>query len=240
VWEVYGARAGIGIGFFAAGLAFALQEVIGAVAGWFNILIGGIYRIGDRIELAGVRGDVIDITPLRTKLLETGVSEPPPTGQPASTDYWVHGRQPTGRLVVVSNKATFDEPVFNYSAMWEFVWQEVMFPINYRDDWKVAEQIIDEEARAISATKEAQHAMQEMQRRYPVPHSELEPRVYVRATDNYMELSARFVVPVRTSRTAINALTRRIRERLDAAGIPISSTTSDVTVYWGDVPPGGR
>jgi small-conductance mechanosensitive channel len=210
-----------------------LQEVIGAVAGWFNILLGGIYRIGDRIEIAGVRGDVIDITPLRTKLLETGVSEPPPAGVPASTDDWVHGRQPTGRLVVVSNKATFDEPVFNYSAMWEFVWQELTFPISHEDDWHVAEEIVDAEARAISATKEAQHAMQEMQRRYPVPRSELEPRVYVRATDNYMELSARFVVPVRTSRTAVNELTRRISERLREVGIPIASSTVDLTITSG-------
>jgi small-conductance mechanosensitive channel len=234
VWNVFSSRAGLGFGFFAAGLAFALQEVIGAVAGWFNILLGGIYRIGDRIEIAGVRGDVIDITPLRTKLLETGVGEPPPTGVPASTDHWVHGRQPTGRLVAVSNKATFDEPVFNYSALWEFVWQELTFPISHEDDWHVAEQIVDEEARAISATDEARHAMEEMQRRYPVPHSELEPRVYVRATDNYMELSARFVVPVRTSRTAVNELTRRIRERLDEVGIPIASSTMDLTITSGD------
>ena len=76
--------------------------------------------------------------------------------------------------------------------------------------------------------------MEQMQRRYPVPHSELEPRVYARATDNYMELSARFVVPVRTSRTSVNELTRRIRDRLDEAGIPISSTTQEVTVISGD------
>jgi small-conductance mechanosensitive channel len=76
--------------------------------------------------------------------------------------------------------------------------------------------------------------MAEMQRRYPVPHSELEPRVYVRATDNYMELAARFVVPVRTSRTAVNDLTRRIRERLDEAGISIASSTMDVTVISDD------
>jgi small-conductance mechanosensitive channel len=141
-----------------------------------------------------VRGDVIDITPLRTKLLETGVSEPPPTGLPASTDSWVHGRQPTGRVVAVSNKATFDEPVFKYSSMWEFVWEEVAFPI---------------------------------------AHSELEPRVYARATDNYMELSARFVVPVRTSRTAVNDLTRRIRDRLDEVDIPIASSTMDLTITAG-------
>lgn len=56
VWKAFSSRAGLGFGFFAAGLAFSLQEVIGAVAGWFNILLGGIYRIGDRIEIAGVRG----------------------------------------------------------------------------------------------------------------------------------------------------------------------------------------
>lgn len=234
VWQVYGGRAGIGIGFFAAGLAFALQEVIGAVAGWFNILLGGIYRIGDRIELAGVRGDVIDITPLRTKLLETGVSNPPPTGQPASTDLWVHGRQPTGRLVVVSNKATFDEPVFNYSAMWSFVWQELMFPIGHDQDWRLAESIIAEEAERVSATDDAHRAMEAMRNRYPVPKSELEPRVYATATDNYMQLAARFVVPVRQARLTTNELTRRVKERLDEAGIPISSTTTDVTLFSGD------
>lgn len=240
VWGVYGGRAGLGFGFFAAGMAFALQEMIGAVAGWFNILLGGIYRIGDRIEIAGVRGDVIDITPLRTKLLETGVSNPPPTGQPASTDLWVHGRQPTGRLVVVSNKATFDQPVFNYSTMWEFVWQELKFPIGHDEDWHLAERIITEEAERVSATKEAHEAMEVMQRSYPVPKSELEPRVYVTATDNYMELAARFVVPVRTARLTTHELTERVKARLGEAGIPISSSTSDVTVYWGDAPPSGE
>jgi small-conductance mechanosensitive channel len=177
-----------------------------------------------------VHGDVIDITPLRTKLLETGVSEPPPVGSPATTDYWVKGRQPTGRVVAISNKASFDAPVYNYSAMWSFVWQEVMFPISYRDDWHAAERIIDEEAKRVSATETAREARKEMRRHYPLPPGELEPRVYVRATDNYMELSARFLVPVRTSRAAVNQLTRRIRERLDAEGITIASTTSEVTV----------
>ena len=51
------------------GVAFAMQEVIGGLAGWVNILSGRIFRPGDRIEMAGVRGDVLDLTPLRTKIL---------------------------------------------------------------------------------------------------------------------------------------------------------------------------
>jgi hypothetical protein len=176
-----------------------------------------------------VRADVIDITPLRTKLLETGVSEPPPAGQPVSTDYWVHGRQPTGRLVAVSNKATFESPVFNYSSMWEFVWQEVTFPISYNDDWHETERIIDDEAREISATDEAHHAMEEMQRRYPVPHSELEPRVYVRATDNCGAVGA-----LRRAGAHVPDRGKRPPRASGRAGIPIASPTMDVTVISDD------
>src|SRR3954467_12192461 len=95
VWDVFSKRSSWAFGLVAAGLAFALQEVLGAVAGWFNILLGGIYRI----EMAGVHGDVIDIPPLRTKILETGVSNSTVGGSEASSDQWVRGRQATGRIV---------------------------------------------------------------------------------------------------------------------------------------------
>ncbi len=65
----------------------------------------------------------------------------------------------------------------------------------------------------------------------PVPRAELEPRVFTRATDNWMELSARFVVPVRTARIVKDEMTRRIRNRLAEAGITISSETLEVTVH---------
>jgi small-conductance mechanosensitive channel len=223
VWGLFSKRTSWAFGLAAAGLAFALQEVLGAVAGWFNIMLGGIYRIGDRIEIAGVHGDVIDITPLRTKLLEIG-------GGGSSSDVWVHGRQASGRIVTVSNKTTFDEPVFNYSGMFEYVWHEVTFAIGHNADWPRAEEIIRDAAIEISRTDEAQHAIDEMRRRYPIPISDLEPRVFVRATDNYMELAARFVVAVRTSRVATDELTRLVRKGLDEAGIQIASTSVDVTV----------
>jgi len=68
--------------------------------------------------------------------------------------------------------------------------------------------------------------MDEMSQRYPVPRTEVEPRVFVSATDNWMQLAARFVVPVRTSRTAKNELTRRMIERFEAEGIKVASQRS--------------
>lgn len=226
VWRPFAGRIGVVLGLTAAGIAFAMQEVIGALAGWFNILTGRIFRVGDRIEMGGVRGDVIDVTPLRTKILEIGSGEDDTT--------WVRGRQHTGRIVAVSNKATFTEPVFNYSAAFEYIWEELTLPVSHRSDWREAERIMQEEAERISSSEGARGALEEMRRRYPMPRAELEPRVFVRATDNWMELAARFIVPVRTARSAKDELTRRIRERVERAGIEIASETVDATVRVAD------
>jgi len=219
-------------GLFAAGLAFAMQEVIGSIAGWFNIVSGGIYRVGDRVEIAGVKGDVIDITLLRTKVLEMGSSLPE---EPS----WVGGRQSTGRIVPISNKATFEQPTYNYSSFFEYVWEELRVPIPYSDDWKLAERIVCEEAERVSASEGARQAMAEMRQRFPIPPHEVEPKVYVTLTDNWVELAARFVIPVRRSRTIKDHMSRAIRERFDAAGIRIASSTMDVTVLT-PAPPDGR
>lgn len=224
-WRPFAGQIGVVLGLATAGIAFAMQEVIGAVAGWFNITSGRIFRVGDRIEMGGVRGDVIDVTPLRTKIMEMGST--------ADDGSWVRGRQYTGRVVAVSNKATFTDPVYNYNAGFEYLWEELRLPIPHDADWRAAERILAEEAERISASEGAQAAMRAMVDRYPVPATEVVPRVFVQATDNWMELAARFVVPVRTARSVKDAFTRRLRDRLDAAGIPIASETVDATVHEG-------
>jgi small-conductance mechanosensitive channel len=136
--------------------------------------------------------------------------------------------------VSVSNKATFTEPLYNYSAAFEYIWEELMFPISERSDWREAERIMQEEVARISNSEGARQAVETMARRYPMPRTELEPRVFVRATDNWMELAARFVVPVRTARSVKDQLTRHISERFDQAGIEIASETQEITVVIDD------
>lgn len=228
LWRAFAGRVGVVLGLATAGLAFAMQEVVGAIAGWFNILSGGIFRVGDRIEMGGVRGDVIDITPLRTKVMEIGSVNNDATP--------VQGRQYTGRIVAISNKSTFTEPVFNYSAAFEFIWEELTLPVGHDSDWVAAERILTEEAERVSSSAGAQDAIRHMARRYPVPRAEVEPRVYARATDNYLELSARFVVPIRTARTVKDDLIRTVMHRFAEADITIASTTQDVTLRHADGP----
>jgi small-conductance mechanosensitive channel len=222
VWRPFAGRIGIILGFATAGLAFAMQEVIGALAGWISILTGGHFRVGDRIQMGGVRGDVLDLSPLRTKILEIG------SGQ--SDNSWVRGRQYTGRVVSISNKAIFSEPVYNSSAAFDYLWEELSIPVPYTNDWQRAEEILREEAQRASSSADARRAMEQVRRRYPVGRAEVEPRVFVRATDNWVELAARFVVPVRNARAVKDEMTRRILDRFAKESITVASTTQNVTV----------
>lgn len=223
VWRPFAGRVGVVLGLTAAGVAFAMQEVIGALAGWVSILSSRQYRVGDRIQMGGVRGDVLDVTPLRTKLLEIGSA--------ADDGAWVRARQYTGRVVSISNKAVFTEPVYNSSAAFDYLWEELTLPVPYQQDWRRAEQILREEAEHASASAGAREAMAKMRERYPVGRAEVEPRVFVRATDNWMELTARFVVPVRDARRVKDEMTRRVLARFDKAGLSVASATQDITVH---------
>ena len=112
IWFDDSNRLATALGLVTAGLAFALQRVVTAVAGYFVILNGENFSVGDRITMGGVRGGVIGLGLIQTTIMEMG--EPPPV-QGAEPPVWVRSRQYTGRIVTVSNAKIFDEPVYNYT-----------------------------------------------------------------------------------------------------------------------------
>ena len=83
----------------------------------------------------------------------------------------------------------------------------------------------------MSASSAARRAMEEVRRRYPVGRTEVEPRVFVRATDDWVELAARFVVPVRAARAVKDEMTRRVLDRFAQQSIRVASATQDITVH---------
>ena len=140
VWAEFGRRAGFVVGLFSAGVAFALQNVIGSFAAWVGILTGKVFRAGDRVMMGGVRGDVIDVSPLRTTIMEMGSA-----GSEENSETWVHARQYTGRIVTVSNKVFFEKPVYNYSKDFDYIWEEVTVPLSYTTNWERGKAILMEE-----------------------------------------------------------------------------------------------
>jgi small-conductance mechanosensitive channel len=228
IWFDQPARLATALGMFGAGLAFALQRVITAVAGYFVILRGEVFNVGDRITMGGVRGDVIGLSFMQTTIMEMGQ---PPAVQNADPAMWIRSRQYTGRLVSVSNARIFDEPVYNYTRDFPFIWEEMSLPVPYRADRDRAEAILLEAARrhTIRATEMGEEAFAELQRRYAAAPSDFEPRVFWRITDNWLELSVRFVCRDHGVREVKDAIARELLRELDAAGIEVASTSFEVS-----------
>jgi small-conductance mechanosensitive channel len=90
--------------------------------GGFIVLAGQPYEVGDRIEIAGESGDVIDIGVMSTTLLEIGG--------------WVHGDQPTGRVTIIPNGRVLTQQVHNYTKDHSFIWEELTISLTYDSDWQ--------------------------------------------------------------------------------------------------------
>ncbi len=216
-----------GIGLISAGLAFALQQVIISLAAYFVILRGDTFGVGDRITLGGVRGDVIRLGFLKTTIMEMGQ---PPSVAETDPAVWVNSRQYTGRVVTVTNGVIFEQPVYNYTREFPYLWEEIVLPITYTDSREAVEAIMLTAARdhAITDDPAADGALATMRSRFALSDASLEPAVYWRITDNWLELSLRFLVPHRGVREIKDRMSRDILAGLDAEGIGIASATYDI------------
>lgn len=194
----------LAFGVAGAGIAFALQEVIASVGGWVAISFGTVYKIGDRVEVAGIRGDVIEVGLLRTTLMEMGE--------------WVRGDQYTGRIVRVSNSAVLKEAVYNYSADFPFLWEEIQLPIKYGSDHDLAWSILEDAAEELLGdyARQAEHTWNQIIKRYALEPMSVRPRVTMMLNDNWIELTLRYVTDYRRRRTTKSALFKRLLDEINA------------------------
>lgn len=227
IWFDDPTRLATALGLITAGLAFALQKVVTAIAGYFIILRGRTFNVGDRITMGGVRGDVIGLDFTQTTLMEMGQ---PPQVQNADPAMWVKSREYTGRVVTVSNAKIFDEPVYNYTREFPYIWEEMSVPITYSSDRKAAEKILLDAAsrHTVELSSLSAEALKEMQRRYFVSNAEMNPKVYYRLTDNWLDLTVRFIVRDRGIREIKDQMSREIIEAFDQHKISIASTTFEI------------
>jgi small-conductance mechanosensitive channel len=202
-------------GVIGAGVAFALQEVIGSFAGWVAISLGQYYKPGDRVLLGGIMGDVIDISILRTTLMECGA--------------WVKADLYNGRIVRIANSFVFKEPVFNYSADFPFVWDEITVPVKYGSDRSLTREILQQVANEVVGEymPQAKAQWQHMVHKYLIEDAKIEPAVTLTANDNWLEFTLRYIVDYKQRRGKKDIIFSRILDEFDNTNgsISIASTT---------------
>lgn len=181
-----------------AGLALALQEVILSIAGWIYMLVRRPFEIGDRIELGGIKGDVIDIRFFQTTLLEIG--------------NWVEADQSTGRIVNVPNSFIFKKENYNYSHGFEFIWNEIKIIVTFESDWKRAEEIMLDHSikEAKEQEKIVKKKIKNMTKRYMIYYEKLTPIVYTSIQDSGVCLTLRYLTDARGRRSTQDTLCRAV------------------------------
>jgi small-conductance mechanosensitive channel len=215
-------------GLISAGVAIALQRVITSFAAYLIILRGRIFNVGDRITIGGVRGDVVALDFMQTTVMEMGQT---PAEQGDSPSMWVHGRQYSGRLVRITNDKIFDTPVYNFTRAFPFMWEEMHLPISFSADRKKAEAILLDVARRHTReiVEQARPGFESLRQQFrAIRESSIEPRIFMRLTDNWVELSVRFLVEPDRVRDRKDAMSRDLLAGLEAAGIGIASTTFEI------------
>ena len=200
----------VAYGLVAAGVAISLQDFFKNLAGGIILLIFGIHKVGDRVEIDGKTGDIIDIGIMYTTLLEI--------------QNWISGEQATGRLTIIHNGYILSHTTHNFTKDNMFIWDEITVPITYNSNWEKASQMLleitNEETAGIQQA--AEEEIEKLKHKYYLSDREAEPVVYLTITDNWIELKTRYVTMARDRRITANHISKSILQQIEA--------TSDITI----------
>ncbi|PYY15318.1 MAG: hypothetical protein DMG61_07345 [Acidobacteria bacterium] len=205
-------------GLITAGIAVALQNVILAVAGYFFLIGRYGVRVGDRVQISGVTGDVLDIGLVRIHLMEMG----------GSGNYI----QPTGRVVVFSNSIVFQPTASFYKQIpgTNFVWHEVSLTLASESDIRMAEsRLLGAVEKVYASYKDRIEAeYRQMQTQLNVRTVAPKPVSRLRLAQGGLEVVIRYPVELdnaaeiddRITRELLAALGQEPRLRLVGSGTP--------------------
>lgn len=191
------------LGLVSAAIVISVQDVFAAFFGWFAIMLGRKFTIGDRLEIEGVRGDVLDIQLLRTTLVEV--------------NNWLGVDQPTGRVLFIPNNFIFKSTVFNFSHGHPYIWGKVDVTVTYGTPVAGAmalfTKVLEEETR--DNFTEARAAAAEMERRYGVEDADYRPKIYTNIADSGVTISLLYVSHYRNFSSTRNRINRRLIAELE-------------------------
>lgn len=182
------------IGLFTGGLAIAMKDLIINIAGGLYILWASPFKIGDRVEIGGHIGDVIDLGVLQFSLLEVGNR--------------ICGEQSTGRIVNIPNMHILNMPLANYEKGFQYIWNEMSVTLDKESDWEGAKEILYEIVNECTSEviENAKSQIQEAGKKYLIYYANLTPIVYTMVKDGKIILTIRYLCEPRKTRTTEHIL----------------------------------
>ena len=211
-------------GLLTAGIAVALQNVILSVAGYFFLIGRFGIRVGDRVQIGGVTGEVMDIGLVRLHVMELSGSD-----------------TPTGRVVAFSNSIVFQPTagLFKQIPGTSFVWHEITLTLTPDSDYRVVEQRLLAVVEAVFADYQEDIETQRRQLERTLSYNQptaLRPTSRLRFTQAGLEAVIRFPVTLqnaaevddRVTRELLKAIEREPKLKLVGSGTPSIRLNTDV------------
>ena len=219
-------------GLLTAGVALALQSVILSVAGYFSLIGRFGIRVGDRVQIAGVTGEVVEIGPVRLYLMELG-------GDGVDT--------PSGRVVAFPNSVVFQSNagLFKRIPGTNFVWHEITLTLSPDSDYSAVEERVHEavEAAFSDYREEMERQRRQMERTLTSASvSTLWPRSRLHLTPSDLQVIIRYPVDLEHGEEIDNRVTRELLKALDrdpplkAAGSAAPTVKLKTDLFSGAIP----
>jgi small-conductance mechanosensitive channel len=197
------------LGLIGLALSWSLQTPIESFTGWLLNSFQGYYRVGDRIKVGEVFGDVYQIDFLTTTVWEIG--------SPYQAGY-VNAEQPTGRMVTFPNNEILTGTVTNLTGDFPFVWDELPVSVANESDLPLALKVLENIALELLADYMVEPARQyaSLMRSAGLQDSVSEkPQVYLSSEDSWTTITIRYLVGARERRKWKSELTLRIAQELN-------------------------
>lgn len=196
IMVLWGAIGSIGtyFGLVSAGLAIALKDLFINIAAWLFILFRKPFIVGDRIEIDGTAGDVIDLRVFQFTIMEIG--------------NWVSNDQSTGRIIHIPNSVVLSRPLANFTGGFEYIWSEINVLLTFESDYKKAKPIFLKiaEKYSLHLTEEIEREMKIASKKYMIYYNKLTPIVYTDVKENGVMLSIRYLCIPHQRRNTIESI----------------------------------
>ena len=199
------------ISFLSAGIAIAVKEIIFDFFAGIYINMKKIFELEDRVEINGIKGDVVNIRSLGFEVLEVGDR--------------VHAEQSTGRIIHIPNSFVFLYPLKNYTKAFKYIWDEITVKVPLDADIEKTKEvlydIVNSNEILESIPKKMEDAVADVTVEYRIYYNYLDPIIYTEIVDSHVELYIRYIVHPKKSRIVEDEIYLKILEEYKKGNIKL-------------------
>ena len=176
------------IGLVTAALAFALRDIVTDLAGYVFVMIRRPFQVSDRIQIGETKGDVLQIEWFQITLLEVG--------------NWVNQDQSTGRIIYMPIGQVLTQTIFNYTAGFDWIWNEISVLMTFESNWEKAKKIILDiiAKQDLEMNQNIEKKLKKAMQHHLIEYSNIKPIVYTNTTDSGINLTVRYLCPPKMRR----------------------------------------